>query len=159
MRNKFTLKIIIIFISFFINVNGQDSFYISPGISISWGGDTSIMWGWEISLGYVVMEKYYYNITFGKQKTFLTEINHSNLEYSYLEIQRGDFWGYYPLSAGGGIGMTFLDDKIYPKISLYAGALIFINFNYTINRNVFDVGGRLVFPIPFKEEYRRLGPG
>lgn len=117
------------------------------------------MWGWKISVGYVVMEKYYYNITFGEQKTLLTEINRSNIKYSYLEIQRGDFWGYYPLSAGGGIGMTFLDDKIYPKISLYAGALIFINFNYTINRNVFDVGGRLVLPIPFKEEYRRLGPG
>lgn len=159
MRNKFSLKIIILFLSSFINTNGQDSFYISPGISISWDGDTSIMWGWKISLGYVVMEKYYYNITFGKQKTLLTEINHSNLKYSYLEIQRGDFLGYYPLSAGGGIGMTFLDDKIYPKISLYAGALIFININYTINRNVFDVGGKLVLPIPFKEEYRRLGPG
>jgi hypothetical protein len=156
---KKILKIIILFIFLFINIKAQDSFYISPGISLSWGGDASMMFGWKISLGYVVMEKYYYNITFGKQKTILSEINSNNLKYSYFEVQRGDFLGYYPLSAGGGIGMTILNDKVYPRLSLYTGALVFINFNYTINKNVFDLGGKLVLPIPFKEEYRRLGPG
>jgi hypothetical protein len=55
--------------------------------------------------------------------------------------------------------MTFIDNQIYPKISLFAGSLIFINLNYTFNKKLFDLGGKLVLPIPFKEENRRLGPG
>ncbi|MCZ7609365.1 MAG: hypothetical protein M5U17_04305 [Ignavibacterium sp.] len=160
MKNKYVLLItIFLSISCFINVKGQESFYISPGISLSWDGEGSMMLGWKVSVGYVVFEKYYCNLTFGKKNTLFNEINKNNLKYSYLEIQGGGFFGYYPLSAGSGIGITFLADKIYPRISLYAGALIFIDFNYTINKNIFDLGGKLVLPIPFNEEYRKLGPG
>lgn len=49
MRNKFILKIIV-YLYFFINAKGQDSFYISSGLSIIWGRDASIMWGMENSL-------------------------------------------------------------------------------------------------------------
>ena len=142
-----------------INIKAQDDFYISPGLSLSWGGNASVMFGWKISLGYVVMEKYYYNITFGKQNTLFTESNTNQTKYSYLEIQRGDFFNYYPLSAGGGIGVTFLNDQIYPRISLNTGASLFINFNYTFNKKLFDLGGKIVLPVPFKEENRRLDPG
>ncbi len=160
MKIKFLFSLIIfLVISFSINIKAQDDFYISPGLSLSWGGGTSVMFGWKISLGYFVEEKYYYNITFGKQHQLFTENNHDQINYSYLEIQRGDNFGYSPLSAGGGIGMTFIDDQIYPKISLFAGSLIFINLNYTFNKRLFDLGGKLVLPIPFKEENRRLDPG
>ncbi len=160
MKINFTLRIIIfLFISSFINIKGQDSFYISPGLSLSWGGDASIMFGWKISLGYVVLEKNYYNITFGKKHTVFTETNNNHLKYSFFEIQGGGFLDYYHLSAGSGIGLTYLNDQIYPRISFFAGTLIFIDLNYTIIKNIFDLGGKLVLPIPFKEEYRRLDPG
>lgn len=151
--------IVFLFISLSINIKAQDDFYISPGLSLSWGGGTSVMFGWKISFGYVSIERYYYNITFGKQNSIFTETKDESLKCSFLEIQRGDFFGYYPLSAGGGVGVTFLNDQLYPRISLNAGALIFINFNYTFNKNLFDLGGKLVLPIPFKEENRRLDPG
>lgn len=160
MKIKFLFSLIIfLVISFSINIKAQDDFYISPGLSLSWAGGSSVMFGWKIRLGYVVMEKHYYNITFGKQNTLFTESNTNQIKYSYLEIQRGDFWGYYPLSAGGGVGVTFLNDQIYPRISLNTGASLFINFNYTFNKNLFDLGGNIVLPVPFKEENRRLNPG
>lgn len=151
--------VIVALLSISTNIKSQDSYYISPGISLCWGGENSIMFGWKISLGYFVEENFYFNITYGKQHSIFTDKNTTQINYNYLEIQRGDFYGYSPLSAGGGIGITFLNDKIYPKISLFAGALLFANFNYTFNNNLFDLGANLSLPIPFKEEFRDLDPG
>lgn len=156
---KKIILVALVFFSISISVGAQESFYISPGLSLGWDGGSSLIFGWKVSLGYYMEEKCYYNITFGKQNTIFTDVKNEQINYGYLEIQRGDFFGYYPFSAGGGIGITFLNDKIYPKISLSAGALLFINLNYTFNKNLFDLGGNLVLPIPFKKEYRDLNPG
>ena len=149
----------LVFFSISLSVEAQESFYISPGLSLGWDGGSSLIFGWKVSLGYYFEEKCYYNITYGKQSTIFTWTKNNQINYSYLEIQRGDFLGYYPMSASGGIGITFLNEKIYPKISLSAGALLFINLNYTFNKNIFDFGGNLVLPIPFKKEYRDIDPG
>lgn len=155
-KNLFVV-LAIVFIS--TNIKSQDSFYISPGISISWGGNTDVLFGWKISFGYTNSEKYYYNITFGKKNSLFKKDKVNPLEYKYFEIQAGNFLGYYPLSAGGGLGITLSNSKIYPRLSLFGGALFFVNFGYTFNKKIIELGGSINLPIPFKKELRNLGPG
>ncbi|MBU0475839.1 MAG: hypothetical protein KKF62_16960 [Bacteroidetes bacterium] len=162
MMLKKILFTIVAFIFITPNVKSQNTFstfYISPGISISWGGDSNILFGWKLSFGYTKEEKYYYNITYGKKYTLNSKDKVNQLEYKYLEIQIGSFLGYYPLSAGGGLGMTLSNSQIYPRLSLFAGAFFFGNFDYTFNKNIIDLGGNINLPIPFKKEFRDLGPG
>lgn len=150
----------IFFIS--INIKSQDylsTFYVSPGISVSWGGDSNFFFGWKLSLGYFNSEQSYYNITFGGKHTINSGKGVSPLEYKYLELQSGSFLGYYPLSAGAGVGITFSDNDVYPRASLFGGALFFVNVDYTFTRKIFDLGGSISLPIPFKKEFRDLGPG
>ena len=159
---KKMLLTIVLVISISTNVKPQvhpSSFYISPGISLSWGGNSKIIFGWKFSIGYVKSEEYYYNITFGKKDALNLDVEAVAEDYKYLEIQAGSFFDYSPLSAGGGLGITFLDSKIYPKLSLFGGSLFFATLNYTYNRNIFDLGCSLALPYPFNEELRDLGPG
>ncbi len=150
---------LLIFFSVFQSAQAQASIYVSPGISLGWSAGSSFSFGWKVSLGYCYDSDYYYNITYGKQTTPFAKTEKEKTNYSYLEFQRGDSFGYNPFSAGGGIGMTFIDNKVYPKISLYGGSLLFLHLNYTFTRSIFDVGGNLVLPIPFNSELRDLGAG
>lgn len=144
------------------SANAQDTnstLYISPGISLSWGGDSNILFGWKLSFGYAKLEKYYCNITYGKKYSLISKDKVNPVEYKYLEIQGGSFLGYSPLSAGGGLGITFSNSKIHPRLSLFGGALLFVNLDYTFNKKIIDLGGSINLPIPFKKEFRDLGPG
>lgn len=145
------------------NVKSQNDYYISPGIRLSWGGNSTIILGWKVSFGFMHSENYsekcYYNITFGKQDVIYSKNSTTDRDLTYWEIQRGDYYGYYPLSAGGGLGISIIKDKVDPKLSLFAGGLLFTHFNYTFTRNLFDIGGELVIPYPFDEDNRDIGAG
>jgi len=62
------------------------------------------------------------------------------------------------LSAGAAVGITFFDSEVYPRASLFGGALFFVNVDYTFTREIFNLGGSINLPIPFKKEFRDVGP-
>ncbi len=152
---KKVLLIMLVIIIEPLNIFPQNSLYISPGISISLSENSTINFGWKISLGYFENEKYYYNITFGKYFPIYTKNNTIKTNKYYSEIQLGDFYGVYPLSIGGGVGIVVEEDNIYPKVTAFGGALLFANLSYIFKRNIFDFGGVLVLPYPFNDEFRK----
>jgi len=138
----------------------QSTFYLSPGIQISWNFCSSILVGVKISFGKMVEEEYYYNLTIGRKSLLGKNKLHTDSDYLYCEIQGGSFLGYYPLSAGAGLGATiFTENKkinVYPKLTLFGGAGIFMTFDYISGKNFTDIGLEAVLPIAFDESYRNL---
>ena len=126
------------------------SFYVSPGVSIGWENKTGAIFGWKISLGYSKMGIYYYNITFGKKSTLPEKTPY----YYYAEIQSGYYPDYLPIITGVGLGATFLNNHVYPRVSFSGGLLLFANIDYTFKAKLYNMGGSLVFPYPFNKHFR-----
>lgn len=137
--------------------DSESTYYVSPGIRVSWNFKSSILMDLKISYGRMRSEEYYYNITIGKKLVLRSDLNKDEIQHIYLDLQGGSFGGYYPVSAGGGIGAAIFTGsrkKIYPRITIFGGAGLFCTLDYVFARNLVDFGLQAVLPISFNKDYR-----
>lgn len=158
-------SLLILFLLIVSNANAEDpesTNYISPGCRISWNFKSTVLLDVKVSFGRMQSEEYYYNLTIGKKFVLGNNAKSDGSQHFYLDIQSGSFFDYYPLSAGGGLGVAIFTKpeviKLYPRLTIFGGAGLFCTLDYVFIKNLTDFGLQAVLPIPFNEDYRELDP-
>lgn len=134
--------------------NATDVIYISPGLTLGFNSNSKFMIGWKLSIGYSEIDKNYYNITVGKQFA-LGKYPSSPNELLYIEIQGGKF-NNEAFALGGGAGISYFEDKFYPRVSASFGGGFFLNLDYTLFRNLVYGGVESVLPIPINKSIKDI---
>ena len=156
------MKLKFFFLVFFFcisSVQAQDksTFYVSPGLGITWDFQNTFVFSYKVSLGHMVDEQFFYNITLGNRINMNPKsLSNKNL-YSFYEFQLGYFGSLYPISFGTGFGMANYpgtSDGKHLRISIFGGAGIFGLVSIVPGRREYDFGPLMILPIPFDESYR-----
>ena len=155
---KFKSIFLILFLSS-ITVQAQDqsTFYVSPGIGITWDFQNTFVFNYKVSLGHMVDEQLFYNVTVGNRINMNPKSQSNKNLYSYYEIQVGYFGSLYPMSIGTGIGMANYSnstDGKHLRITIFGGAGLFGLVSIVPERKEYDFGPLIIFPIAFDESYR-----
>jgi len=149
-------KLLFLFICL-IAVENNYAQYISPGIRLGYDFNSHTTFEVKVSVGLAVGGSIY-NITVGKKYSINNKETY--LSHNYIDLQAGDFSkpsseSKTQLFYGAGIGMVFYDTngtrKYRPRITVFAGYLLFTTFDFYLNEqnNVeSDLGLQLVLPIP-----------
>jgi hypothetical protein len=158
MKSIRTIIFLLLFYHVCLSQDYSSTFYISPGIRISWDLKSNIFLDFKVSLGRMVSEEHYYNITFGKKIILNKKASAIFNNHNYIDFQVGSFGNYYPISTGTGLGVAIFTKsnvrKLYPRFTLFAGVGLFCTLDYVFKRNLIDLGLQGVLPIPFNEDYR-----
>lgn len=131
-----------------------DVIYISPGLTLSFNSNSKFMIGWKLSVDYSEIDKNYYNIIVGKQFA-LGKYPPSPNELLYVEIQGGKFDN-EAFALGGGAGISYFEDKFYPRVSASFGGCFFLNLDYTLFRNLVNGGIESVLPVPINKSIKDI---
>lgn len=159
MKNIYLIfLIILLFNSNLFPATSTSTYYIAPGIGLSWNFSSNILFNLKLSFGKMVNEEKYYNITIGGKYFINKEAKSWETKYYYFEPQVGSFFQKYPLSGGAGLGFAFFPKNrlFYPKLSLSGGAGIFLGLDYIFSKDLTDLGIEAVIPYPFDESYRSI---
>ncbi len=129
--------------------------YVSPGVRLGYDFNNHLIFGIKLSVG-AYQDGSFINLTFGKKFLIGSSNTLPYSNYNYIDLQMGQLTA--PIGGrkvqifyGGGLGLIFFKGHWAPRITTFAGNLLFatLDFNFVKQKNPHsDLGLQLVLPIP-----------
>jgi len=126
--------------------------YISPGVTLSYNFNGSLVFSPKISVG-LVENGNFINLTLGKSwSTDPKTYPHSFVEFQYGTLSFNLKFRNQKLFLGGGVGFSLPSKEDKPasfRLTLFGGFFYFLNMSFLfMEQTQYELGGQVVLPIP-----------